>query len=626
MDGVTIIRIEADGGKDHILQPSNSSSEFPRQNIVSTTENDDLKQNESAASNAEKQYMVSRTEIQLEGQNNPKQSSDIHHQEDSQQQSILVGYDHQEDSDRPLSVVSVVTDRPLSRISQIMSLDRSASSADQSDRSHLLGGSPDSSDSSSTQGSRRRGYGSIKYSTPGVTRIKISEKESASNDAMSDEDSERLKKDPKLEVPKTAGMSSFTETHSRPATPGAGETNALVSPPYQPSRPPSSLQPSRPASSQSQRSALNQSPPPPYSGQDTLSQISVLEESRWTTPEGEGASPAPIKKLGEMSREVPTEDLPTIIPDEPVKTFVSFLILLFGFLATTISLSITHELVPIGTHLPDVFIDNTQRRDWGMDATESILLTMIGIAGLTALFHKHRMVVFRRIFLVAGMLYTYRGITMYVTNLPNPDSNYLCKPKYNHTITFSQVMKRTWKILQSGGLNFSDDEIDGVQTGYCGDYMFSGHTMILFTAFFTIREYSPRRFFLLHGFILCAVLSALVFMLLGRGHYTLDVLVAYWVTSRVWWVYHTLAHNNNLKEHGEHNYVSNIWWWYIFRYFEENVPGPLPRVYSLPLPRFLSYRVESAYGVVKEKFVVVWNSMGEVPPPVPMRAGYSPVP
>jgi len=141
---------------------------------------------------------------------------------------------------------------------------------------------------------------------------------------MSDEDSERLKKDPKLEVPKTAGMSSFTETHSRPATPGAGETNAPVSPPYQPSRPPSSLQPSRPASSQSQRSALNQSPPPPYSGQDTLSQISVLEESRWTTPEGEGASPAPIKKLGEMSREVPTEDLPTIIPDEPVKTFVSF--------------------------------------------------------------------------------------------------------------------------------------------------------------------------------------------------------------------------------------------------------------------------------------------------------------
>ena len=64
----------------------------------------------------------------------------------------LVGYDHQEDIDRPLSVVSVVTDRPLSRISQTMSLDRSASNADQSDRSHLLGGSPDSSDSSSTQG------------------------------------------------------------------------------------------------------------------------------------------------------------------------------------------------------------------------------------------------------------------------------------------------------------------------------------------------------------------------------------------------------------------------------------------------------------------------------------------
>jgi hypothetical protein len=31
--------------------------------------------------------------------------------------------------------------------------------------------------------------------------------------------------------------------------------------------------------------------------------------------------------------------------------------------------------------------------------------------------------------------------------------------------------------------------------------------------------------------------------------------------------------------------MDNIWWWYLFRYFEERVPAaPLPREYSLPLP------------------------------------------
>jgi hypothetical protein len=28
-----------------------------------------------------------------------------------------------------------------------------------------------------------------------------------------------------------------------------------------------------------------------------------------------------------------------------------------------------------------------------------------------------------------------------------------------------------------------------------------------------------------------------------------------------------------------------MWWWIIFRYFETNIPGPLPREYSLPIPR-----------------------------------------
>ena len=32
-------------------------------------------------------------------------------------------------------------------------------------------------------------------------------------------------------------------------------------------------------------------------------------------------------------------------------------------------------------------------------------------------------------------------------------------------------------------------------------------------------------------------------------------------------------------------YLFQIWWWYIFRYFECNVPVNLPREYGLPVPQ-----------------------------------------
>merc|ERR1711962_1672075 len=108
--------------------------------------------------------------------------------------------------------------------------------------------------------------------------------------------------------------------------------------------------------------------------------------------------------------------------------------------------------------------------------------------------------------------------------------------------------------------------------------------MTLFVAFFVIREYSPRKWFALHGIVLGLVFVGIAFLLIGRGHYSIDVLIAYWVTSRLWWVYHTVAHTPHLRVQGEHNFVSNMWWWHPLRYFEREIPTPLPRVYTVPLP------------------------------------------
>lgn len=38
-------------------------------------------------------------------------------------------------------------------------------------------------------------------------------------------------------------------------------------------------------------------------------------------------------------------------------------------------------------------------------------------------------------------------------------------------------------------------------------------------------------------------LVGVLMVLVAHGHYTIDVLIAYYITTRLFWVYHTLANN-----------------------------------------------------------------------------------
>jgi hypothetical protein len=107
------------------------------------------------------------------------------------------------------------------------------------------------------------------------------------------------------------------------------------------------------------------------------------------------------------------------------------------------------------------------------------------------------------------------------------------------------------------------------------------------TNFFIFSD-SPRNWFLLHWFSLCTTIFGILALLLARGHYSIDVVIAYWITTRMWWLYHTMANHENLKAtNNSSNYMAKVWWWYIFRYFEGQVPICLPRQYGWPLPEKL---------------------------------------
>jgi len=279
------------------------------------------------------------------------------------------------------------------------------------------------------------------------------------------------------------------------------------------------------------------------------------------------------------------------IPNDLLKTFVCAVFCGCGSLATAFSIALVHERMPDDPPLPDVILDHMEYRDWGLEVSEYLIVVNMVLAAITVLLHHHRMVVFRRIFIILGLLYFYRSITMYITALPKPDPKYPCAPKLNHTITFRELMSRVITIAAGGGLSLGGTQV------YCGDFIFSGHTLVLMMSFFVIREYSPRtrKFLLFHLVSLTMCVAGVVMLLLSRGHYSIDCLVAYWITSRVWWTYHTLANNPGLQTQGGHNHMDNIWWWWLLVWAEANVPGQLPKRYSLPAPASVQRAVTSRW-------------------------------
>ncbi|XP_058508003.1 phosphatidylcholine:ceramide cholinephosphotransferase 1 [Solea solea] len=264
-------------------------------------------------------------------------------------------------------------------------------------------------------------------------------------------------------------------------------------------------------------------------------------------------------------------------PTEWRKTGAAFCYAVVCFVTTTIVISVVHERVPSKEHtppLPDKFFDLFNRVEWAFSICEINGVLLVGLWLVQWILLKHRSIIGRRFFFIVGTLYLYRCITMYITTLPVPGMHFKCSPKLLGN--WEAQMRRVLKMIAGGGLT-----ITGAHD-MCGDYLYSGHTVMLTLTYLFIKEYSPKRFWYYHWF--CWTLSAvgIVCILLAHDHYTVDVVVAYFITTRLFWWYHTMANQQSLKETSQGNPFSRVWWYRPFQYFEENVSGIVPRNYQLP--------------------------------------------
>lgn len=272
----------------------------------------------------------------------------------------------------------------------------------------------------------------------------------------------------------------------------------------------------------------------------------------------------------------------TCIQPEFFKTMIS---LGYAFLVTWITafvMVVVHERVPDMKKyppLPDIFLDNVPHIPWAFHMCEvtGTLLFCIWICVLIV--HKHRMVLLRRFFALAGTVFLLRCVTMLITSLSVPGTHLECTP-HDHKFDDSSNVRITEMVYLRisraytiwSGLGMS---IQGVRT--CGDYMFSGHTVALTSLNFFITEYTPRNLYFLHTLTWLLNMFGIFFILAAHEHYSIDVFVAFYITSRLFLYYHTLANNQALMSHDSNR--TRIWF-PMFSYFESSVDGIIPNEYD----------------------------------------------
>ncbi|XP_056655539.1 sphingomyelin synthase-related protein 1 isoform X2 [Monodelphis domestica] len=256
------------------------------------------------------------------------------------------------------------------------------------------------------------------------------------------------------------------------------------------------------------------------------------------------------------------------------KTILScvYVFIVFGF--TSFIMVIVHERVPdMQTYppLPDIFLDSVPRIPWAFAMTEVCGVILCYIWLLVLLLHKHRSILLRRLCSLMGTVFLLRCFTMFVTSLSVPGQHLQCSGKLYGTVW--EKLHRAFAIWSGFGMTLT-----GVHT--CGDYMFSGHTVVLTMLNFFVTEYTPRSWNFLHTLSWVLNLFGIFFILAAHEHYSIDVFIAFYITTRLFLYYHTLANTRAYQQSRR----ARIWF-PMFSFFECNVNGTVPNEYCWPFAK-----------------------------------------
>lgn len=98
---------------------------------------------------------------------------------------------------------------------------------------------------------------------------------------------------------------------------------------------------------------------------------------------------------------------------------------------------------------------------------------------------------------------------------------------------------------------------------------------------FNVRFFSdtPRHLYFLHTVTWIMNMFGIFFILAAHEHYSIDVFIAFYITSRLFLYYHTLSNNQALMQR---DVIRTRIWFPLFSFFESSVDGIVPNEYETP--------------------------------------------
>lgn len=117
-----------------------------------------------------------------------------------------------------------------------------------------------------------------------------------------------------------------------------------------------------------------------------------------------------------------------------VKTGLALLYAMIAMNFNLFILAIVHERVPTKTApLPDLGFDIFPRVDWVLNISEYIIMGEFTMVIIMVILHKYRQILLRRLCIIIGTLYIFRGICMISTVFPVANDKYYCAPQMDRS-------------------------------------------------------------------------------------------------------------------------------------------------------------------------------------------------
>lgn len=261
-----------------------------------------------------------------------------------------------------------------------------------------------------------------------------------------------------------------------------------------------------------------------------------------------------------------------------VKCVFLFFFLFISGVSNWAVIAYTHDYVP-RQPLPDIVFSLVGEQRWASSLGDMCVALCIVLLGALLIIHQHRGTVLKRVVFCAATLYAMRSITLAATQLPSgyTDNKGRCRDQVESkaSVFFGRLFEQTIRI----GFQSKDQML-------CGDLLFSGHTLVMVTCSLAVAYYLPKSIKPLQWVAHISCFLGMICMIISRTHYTIDVIIAYWLSNMVFRMYHAYCELDMCME--RHKSILYSWWpCRIIDWLEQDiVPGRLDNRCSFPWTRW----------------------------------------